>query len=184
MRELITILAAAVGTISALAQGTVNFNNRVTPVIDAPIYVQYLGSPELAGAGSLPNMSAQLYQINGPVFTPIGQATTFRAPTAANPLLAAYVNPISSMAVNGAAPGSAIQVMMRVWQGDNFDTALIGGQTAPVSVILGGDIAGAPTAVPGLLNGLQGFTIFIVPEPSTIALGLCGAAALLYRRRS
>jgi hypothetical protein len=47
---------------------------------------------------------------------------------------------------------------------------------------------GSPPSLPGATFGagagqISGFTLTPVPEPSTIALGLLGAAALLMRRR-
>lgn len=184
MKKLFFALAAMLVCSSALAQGTINFNNRVTGQVDAPIRLS-----ETVGFGSLSDTHAQLFQITGgpgaAVYTPIGQSTTFRAPTAANPLLAAYINPISSMVVDGVAAGTSISVVMRVWQGASYDAAAssgaLRGQTGPITISLGGDIPNQPPATAALLIGLQGLT---VPEPSTGALVLLGAAALLYRRRS
>jgi hypothetical protein len=180
MKKLLVTLTAVLVSVSTFAQGTVNFNNRVTGQIDAPVT-----RPDGSGAG--PSVNAQLFQVTGSgataTYTAIGQATTFRAGTVANPLLAAYVNPIASMAINGAAPGSSISVVLRAWEGASYDGALVYGQSNPITVALGGDIPNAPPQVPGNLTGLQGFTLTIVPEPSTIALGLLGATALLYRRR-
>jgi hypothetical protein len=41
-----------------------------------------------------------------------------------------------------------------------------------------------PASVPTTLVGLTGFSLVAVPEPTTLALGLLGAAALFLRRRS
>ena len=181
MKKLLVTFCALLVTASALAQGTINFNNRVTGQVDAPVL-----RPDGSGAG--PSATAQLFLVSGTgasrTYTPIGQTTTFREPTAANPLLAAYVVPISSMIVDNAAPGSQISVVMRIWEGANYDSAIWYGQSnngVPITITLGGDIPGAPTAVPANLIGLAGFTL--VPEPSTIALGILGAATLLFRRR-
>ena len=176
--KLLVAIGAVLVSASIFGQGTINFNNRVTGQIDAPVL-----RPDGSGPG--PSWTAQLFLVSGTVaartYTPIGQTTTFREPTAANPLLAAYVVPISSMTVDNAAPGSQIGVVLRVWEGANYDSAIWRGQSNPITVTLGGDIPGAPTAVPGNLIGLQGFAL--VPEPSIIALGMLGAAALLFRRR-
>lgn len=181
MKKIICILGVVLATTSAFAQGTIAFNNRITGQVDAPVYVS--GQFGITGIGTLPNVHTQLYEVTTPgpalIYTPIGQSTTFRAPTAANPLLAAYVNPISSMVVDGRAPGATINVVMRVWQGDSYETTVNRIDSNIISVTLGGDIPNQPPAPPGLLVGLT-----FIPEPSTVSLGLLGAAVLLYRRRA
>ncbi len=64
-------------------------------------------------------------------------------------------------------------------QGFVIDSRIVG---APVAVTLGGTPAGGgtPLGVPSA-NGFNNFSL--VPEPSTVVLGLLGAAALLLRRR-
>jgi hypothetical protein len=189
MKKLFVTLAAVLVSVSAFAQGTINFNNRVTPNIDAPVWAP--NGTGTTGAGSI-GATAQLFLVTGSgasaVYTPIGQSTTFRAATAANPLLNAYINPIQSMIVNGSAPGSTINVALRTWTGASFDAAKLGagawGESNVIPVTLGGEVVpGQPAATPGQLTGLTAFTMTAVPEPSTIALGILGAAALLYRRR-
>lgn len=178
MTKLLVTLTAVFAGLSTFAQGTINFNNRVTGQVDAPVL-----RPDGSGVG--PSATTQLFLVSGTgtarTYTPIGQTTTFREPTAANPRLSAYVVPISSMTVDNAAPGSQIQVVMRVWEGASYDSSLMRIQSnfgEPITVTLGGDIPGAPTAVPGNLIGLS-----FIPEPSTITLGILGAAALLFVRR-
>lgn len=187
MKLQILIVAAVVASASALAQGTVNFNNRITGQVDAPVWAW--GQTGTAGWGIYPDNHAQLFRVTGNVgsgmetYTPIGQATTFRAPTAANPLLAAYINPISSMIVDGVAASSQISVVMRVWLGASYDAASFKGQSPiAITITLGGDIPNQPPAPAALLIGLQGFEL--VPEPSIAALGILGVSALLFRRRN
>jgi hypothetical protein len=70
--------------------------------------------------------------------------------------------------------------------GASYETATqFIGESAPVNIAgLGGvnPTTGAIVPTPDL-SGLQSFNLRVVPEPSTIALGVLGAAALLYRRR-
>ena len=183
MKKLLVTLAAVLVSVSTFAQGTVNFNNRITGQVDAPVWAP--GGTGTVGAGSLGTVNAQLFRVTGATgaetYTAIGQVTTFRAPTAANPLLAAYINPIASMTVDGAAAGSSISVVLRAWQGASYDAASVKGQSGAITISLGGDIPNQPPATAALLTGLTAFEL--VPEPSTIALGILGAAALLYRRR-
>jgi hypothetical protein len=65
-------------------------------------------------------------------------------------------------------------------------TGYIGESAVGQNYTLGG--FGSPPSLPGATFGagagqISGFTLTPVPEPSTLALGLLGAAALLMRRR-
>jgi len=122
-----------------------------------------------------------LYLITGAAgsetFTPIPGTTTFRpAP------LDAFVNPIV-VAVPGVAAGTTgVRVQMRVWAfGGTWEAATVRGESNIITLgALGGIPAQGPPLVPPNLDGLESFGI---PEPSTLTLGLLGAAALLFRRR-
>jgi len=46
-----------------------------------------------------------------------------------------------------------------------------------------GGVGGPPAATTGDLIGLESFSLVTTPEPSTIALGVIGASAFLFRRR-
>jgi hypothetical protein len=172
MKKLLVTLAAVLVSVSTFGQGTLIFNNR-TGNVDAPVQRQNgLG----AGAG----VTAQLYLVGaGGTLTALTPSTTFRTTSAA---AAFYVNQ-QTVAIPGVAPGGSATVRMRAWEGASWDAAVVRGESNDVLVNgLGGVPAGggAPITDP-ILTGLQGFTL--VPEPSTMALGLLGAAALLYRRR-
>jgi len=174
MKKLLVTLAAVLVSVSSFAQGTVIFNNR-TQAGDAPIK-----RPDGTGAGA--GISAQLYLQTAPgVFTALTPATTFRTASAA---AAFFVNEINPFTVQGVLPGQSATFKVVAWEtsAGSYEAAVLKGESNPFTIAqLGGTPAGgAPIPTPSL-NGLQGFTM--IPEPSTIALGVLGAAALLYRRR-
>jgi hypothetical protein len=183
MKKLLVTLAAVLVSASTFGQGTVAMNTRTTGV-DAPVFLP--GGTIGAGAHTAP-VNAQLFLVSGGTRTAIaGSETTFRQSPAG--LAQAYVNAISSVAVNGIAGGSPATLVLRAWSGPSYDAAVAGNgeffgeSPQPITITLGG--AGSPPGLPANLTGLAGFTLQAVPEPSTLALGLLGAAALLYRRRS
>lgn len=85
--------------------------------------------------------------------------------------------------VLGVDPLASASVTFRAWKGAaTYDAALERGAVTWNQNI--GDNPAAPNApTPASLNIPSSVTIVAVPEPSTIALGLLGAAALLIRRR-
>jgi len=175
MKKLLVTLAAVLVSVSTFGQGTILFNNRITGQVDAPVQRQ-------DGTGAGAGVNAQLFLVSGATFTALTPATTFRSSSAA---AAFYVTqPATPVTVPGIGAGQQATIVMRAWEGpvgSSYDTALLKGESAPITISLGGvPNVGAP--IPdAVLTGLQGFTL--VPEPSTMALGLLGAAALLYRRR-
>jgi hypothetical protein len=176
MKKLLVTLAAVLVSASVLGQGTINFATRIAGIVDAPVF-----KPDgVTGAGAGTAANAQLFLVGaGGALTPLTPVTTFRA----TPAGAAqnYVIPVE-VTVPGVATGGSATVRLRAWEGASYDTASVFGQSADLVVNnLGGPVTGAPPATPANLAGLQGFTM--IPEPSTMALGLLGAAALLYRRR-
>lgn len=170
------IVAAAVGLVAvgALAQGQFNFGNRVTVAgIDAKVF-RPDGVTPLAGA----DYWAQAYVGTTPdSLAPVGSPVNFRTGAAAGYISSTIVT------VPGKPGGTQVWVEMRAWQaGANsyeaaVDGGLLFGKSDPVQLTL----AEAPNTPPDMV-GLKSFSL--VPEPSTMALGLLGAAALLLRRRS
>ncbi|MGV3772054.1 MAG: PEP-CTERM sorting domain-containing protein [Verrucomicrobiales bacterium] len=167
MKKALIALAATLVALSASAQGLVLFD---TLAVD----FQVRGPGNVApGSG----ITAQLFQVGaGGALTPLTPATTFLGtdvPEAAR----VYTVPVE-VAVPGVAPGVAANLVFRAYEGSSFETASVKGETAPFSVILGGGLLPAAN-----LDALTGQSLTLVPEPSTIALGVLGAAALLFRRR-
>ena len=172
MKRQLIALVTVLTSVAACGQGTVQFNNRLPALgIDARV---------LSGRGDLsdPAFKAQIYA--GPEGTPIGSlkpvsgTTTFRTGIAAG-----YLNPID-LAIPGIAPGARATLVVRVYNGPTYESSAIFGSSNPITITLGG--AGIPPGPGAPLIGLQSF-IIAPAEPSTIALGILGAAILLLRWR-
>jgi hypothetical protein len=169
MKKTIVALMALVGTtVATFGQAQVVLAN-LSGTVDAPI-----SRSDNANPG--PDARAQLYLADSN--TPVTPATTFLDFAG----FEKYLNQVT-LQVPGNT-GQAVNVRVRAWMttgpggGASYETALSRGESGVFSVTP----AVAPATPPDLV-GLTPFTITIVPEPSTIALGILGAAALLLRRR-
>lgn len=173
MKKLLIAIAAVLVTAASYGQGQINFNNRVnaaTPPVNAPVTF-----PSGAGAGTDTAMKTQLFLANGATRTAIGDIGSFRATPAA---ATAFMSQSITVVVPGIDVGGAATVVMRAWNGATYESSTAFGESQPITITLGGG-----TGVPADLTGLQAFTLTVVPEPTTLALGAIGAAALLLRRR-
>jgi len=185
MKKIIIVIACMLAGVSAYAQGTVNFNNRVpaaTPSpVDAPIF-DVGGTTRLSGTG----FYAQLYgAAAGGTLAAIGDALTFSTGRPGY-ILATGVD--TTRSIPGVTPGGNAQVQIRAWSasaGSTYEAALAAGGAVGSSDVLtlatGG--GGAPPGPPADLVGLKSFSLNVIPEPSTLALGILGAALLVIRRR-
>lgn len=85
--------------------------------------------------------------------------------------------------ITGFAPGATVTLQIRAWataSGNSWEAASIKGESVAFQFVLGS----GPPATPPNLTPLHGTAITLVPEPSSIALGLLGLGALaLIRRR-
>jgi hypothetical protein len=177
MKKLLFITALVAAAVGAQAQGTVNFNNHNTGAgIDQPVYD--IGNTTKI---SDPNIVAALF-LND---VQQGDAAPFRTGAAAG-----YwsISPDSTRTITGAAAGASVTLTVKAWdstKGSTYAAAVTAGgkygSSDPFTVQLGGQGPSGPPAVPADMIGFKSFSL--VPEPSTIALGALGAAALLLRRR-
>lgn len=146
------------------------------------------------GATSGAAYTAQLLLVSGNGdLVPLG-TTDFRTGAAGGYFLNA-----KSIAVPGVPAGSSATFRIRVWEtaAGSYDAAEIGffrGESNDVTV---GALGGTPPSGPAVptpfladpnnaldpTRNLQAFGLVMIPEPSTIALGVLGAAALMLRRR-
>jgi len=177
MKKLLAAITCALITISTYGQGTVNFANTAATLIKLPDGVtgatvgQY--TVELLYSATAPaNINAMSLGAN-----------TGIAPAPGRFLGGTYTTP------NTTAPGATAWFAVEAWQNSfaSYAAAVAGGgiygQSSIFSLATGG--AGSPASPATALTAPGGFTGFTmtVPEPSTIALGLLGGAALLFRRR-
>jgi hypothetical protein len=168
------IVAAAVGflAVGALAQGQFNFGNRVTIAgIDAKVFKPD-GVTPLSGA----DYWAQAYVGKTlDSLAPVGSPVNFRTGGAAG-----YIT--STIVTTPFPGGTQVFVEMRAWEAgaNSYEAAVAGGKLFGKSDPIQLTVAEAPNTPPDMV-GLKSFSL--VPEPSTMALGLLGAAALMLRRR-
>jgi hypothetical protein len=182
MKKLLVAVAAVLVSAATYAQGQLNFitvfgNPRT---VDAPVSRPGASAPG-QGTGAGAGITAQLFLLEGGVYTALTPPTTFRTTSAAASF---YVNdPGSPVTVPGHAPNTTAPIVLRAWDSSfaTYDLAeaqggMRGQSPGAANILLGGG-----TLPPTNPIGLQGFVM--VPEPSTIALGVIGGLALLLRRR-
>lgn len=178
MKRLLLVAACIVATVGALAQGTVNFANKVAAAgIDAPVL--NVDGTKLAGADYL----AQLYAgTTAGSLSAVGSAIPFK--------VNGYFSGGATV-IPGIAGGATAILQVRAWAaagGATYELALAAGGAAGMSAEFGvalGNPAAEPPTVPADLKGLVGFKLAggPIPEPTTIALGALAAGALLLFRR-
>jgi len=185
MKKIIAIACMLAGIAAYAADGTVNFNNRVTGSVDAPIfYIDTAGAAAVKADGA--GFMAQLYAGSSDAnLAAVGAALPFRAGAGAG-----YINPTgvdTARTIPGVTAGSVASVQVRAWKvadGATYELASAAGhvgQSQILHITTGG--AGDPPGLPANLVGLASFNIQAIPEPATLALGLLGAALLVIRRR-
>jgi len=169
MKKTLVAIAALMLTAAAYGQGSVNFNNHVSGEFDAPIFAPN-GTD---GAGTLGAM-VQLFIVNGTSLTAVGTPISFRGSSGA---LAKYFDG-GSLDLPGTTAGGNVTLAVRSWVGASYDTAGTKAQSLNFDVTnLGGGLLPASN-----LDNMKGFTL-VTPEPTTVALGVLGVAALFAARR-
>jgi len=196
MKKLATLFAMiVVGLGTALAQGTIDFRNSNTfplQVKDAAGNVTTVGSS--TGPLGPASVRVGLFIATTPV-TSILQMTmvglTTNSPSTL-PLFVGTFNGNSPFPVPGHPAAEVVSFAFAAWSITTGALTYQAALTAPTGYIgtsaIGQNYALGGAAPPAITFGtgpgqIQGFTLNPVPEPSTIALGLLGAAALFLRRR-
>lgn len=205
MKKLIAIAVLGLAAVTSWAQGTVDFRNGgVSFKTTANRYV-YFGAVG-PGAGTPTPGSADPNRVVGTQYVAglwyvkgadqganianarvVGRTFTFRQATTTDAnkgtwVIAAGASP--TFTFDDVAIGASATLQVRVWDGvkyADFAAAVAGGEfgaSLPFNYTV--PAAGAATDA-YYLDGLRAFAI--VPEPSTIALGILGAASLLFLRR-
>lgn len=184
MKKLYITGLLVIASISAFAQGTVNFNNNT---LAAGAGLVYLGNPASGGTPLVgTNYVAQLYAgaagATESSLTAVGAVGKFRVSTTTSP--GTWSGGTRTLGI--ASGDAALQV--RVWdvtKAPDYATAfaqangLFTGKSSVFAYSI--PAAGAPPDA-FFMKNFSG-VIVAVPEPSTILFGLLGASALLFRRR-
>jgi hypothetical protein len=168
-------VVTALWTASAMAVpvATINLNNYGTGA--SPIFVNQTGT--LAPMGStfvelLAGTTVVPDAVSGATLIPMSEDGMFFGGTGAVP---------------GLAPNATTTFTLRAWTGaagSTYDTALNRGETSWSQATGSWDSAAVPPSPPGGPDMQNGAVLILpIPEPSTIALGLLGGAALLFFRR-
>jgi hypothetical protein len=191
MKKTIAIVVAAIfmSGVSAFAQGTVFFANRLSAAIFAPVYASD-GTTALSGAG----FSAQLFAgSDATSLTAVGSPLPFRTGAGAGSWAGIDVT------VPTVAPGASAFLQVRAWDnaGGTYATyaaALAGGVGTGLSTVFRSDALGGgnpPGPSPNIVgttdptHSMGSFNVSgtVIPEPSVLALAGLGGLALLIRRR-
>jgi hypothetical protein len=193
MKKLLTSVALAlIGVQAAFSQGQVNFNNSVatfgTDGIDRFVYSDHVGGTRLSGTNYVAALywgtsadSLNNFAVRTLADTSLQSAVgAFRIPTSSS--IGTWVG--GARFFVGADVGTTVQLQVRVWDITRFatyaDALAQGGSTGhsdPFSFLIP-----ASTDTAGLaMKNLRAFGV--VPEPSTIALGVLGLGSLLLFRR-
>lgn len=176
-------LAMVLAATAAQGQGTVNFVNRVTGVLDAPVLVVY--GDETYPANS--HFFAQLYAAPlGGTLAPVGAPITFKD----MPEDGYWEGAVRT--IRGVAEGGTAQMKVVAWDigfGPSYEYALSYWAAQGLGRVGESEVftmsTGGGSEPPAPMVGLKSFTIVVpyIPEPCSTDLGLLGALALLTWRR-
>jgi hypothetical protein len=146
--------------------------------VNAPTWASDFFSPPFPPG---PDYYAELEMLSGPLLLPVaGSLTTFQSATLG---VGAdhYVVPVT-VQFPDFSPGTSVTLAMRGWHkhwGPTFPGESSDSRTSTFFTVVLGDQAN-PANLPSSFDGLF---IGIVPEPSTVVLGLVGSSLLFFLRR-
>jgi hypothetical protein len=183
MKKLLITAAAVLATLNMYAQGTVTLANSST----SPVYIDTVGGATKA--------SGSAYSV-GLYYAPDGVTDdtlfTLLAPTASMSAAPGIYSAGPRTAPTTAAGGFGM-FQVRVWSaasGATYEDAVLSGAgkagKSNIVRVDTGDPTSVPPGTPGSLaaSGLAPMAVTtIVPEPSTIGLGILGVGTLLLLRR-
>jgi len=184
MNKFAYLVAASALAVSAFGQGQINLNNRGLALVN-----DAAGAP-LTGTSFVAQVwyGASASTINKSFAPSPFRISTTTFPGSWNP--AAAGGPGSIGTLDGFAPGSTVTLQVAVWDssiaGVGAAQALAKAPGTGLSETFTYAIPTDPLAIPGGMENLKSFNLVggaVIPEPTTIALGALGAAALLWRRR-
>lgn len=181
MKSLLSVLLLTTAWLTALGQGTVNFQNRITGVVDAPVF-DTDGTTRLSGTGFRAALFAAPNGSPDSALAQVGDSVAFRTGAAAG-----YVDGSGGLTrtLPGVPEGGAARIQIRAWdatKGSTYAAAFAaGGKTGSSPVIT--VTTGGGLTPPQPLLGLSSFKLqissppIIVTAPSPVTTGLGGTAS-------
>jgi hypothetical protein len=144
----------AFGSGKAIAQGTLNFSNRIAGQIDER--VTGVDGANLDGPGYSVQLYAGLEGTAEANLAPVGPVLPFRTGVAAG-----LWSP-TSITLESVQPGAVARLQARAWDNDggsisSWESALVRGASAPFDAATGG--AGIPPSFPGDTSAIQAFSL-------------------------
>lgn len=206
MKKTIVLAALAAGilAVNSYGQGKVSFNlSSLSPIPFVTNGVTganlqgntwraqlFYGNSGTAGSTALAASYAPVWSaVSGTVSTPFAN---FLIPGVVNDNATKYTDP--AVVAGGATGYFQVRAWASVlgadwataygaWQASPADNAKLLGWSTVIKINAVADNNASPPPTPSSLAGLTSFGVFPVPEPSVLALGVLGLAALLWRRR-
>jgi len=167
--------------------GTVNFSNEAFV-----LFVDSLDEPlfDTDGTTILTDSSFTIGLYGG---VPGGSLALLATTALGSGTAPAYFNG-GSVDVDGVSAQQKAHIQIKAYNGSSFESSTVRGESSIFSVNTGGKLdMGSPAALPGNFfasndpdfgTGFVGFQVMnVVPEPSTVALGVIGGLGMLLRRR-
>jgi len=209
-KSLLTTIIGSALAVSAMAQGTINFDNYagdfLTPIygpnpanpsvsqtgqsaIGAPAGATVYGGSLLQGTRYEMDLFAGPNGTSDPNLLTLVTSGTFQTSADPSAFPAGLITTVTDVPIQGVGAGVNAVLQIRVWDtqtGTSYaNSASRGASSLFNSGALGGIGASGPVLPPDTANGLwTSFSLSAVPEPSTFALAGLGAAALvIFRRR-
>jgi hypothetical protein len=188
MNKFAYLVAASALVVSAFGQGSIDIGNRGLALVTSAAQPNGITGTSFvaqvwygASAGALTKNFAP---------SPFRVATT-SSPGTWNPAgVGGPGNAIQTL--DGFAAGSTVTLQVAVWDsavaGAGAASALAKAAGTGLSETFTYTIPTDPLAIPGGMGNMKTFALVaggapVIPEPTTVALGALGAAALLLRRR-
>jgi len=204
----LAILGIAAGVTASQGQGTVNFSNYFSSTAPTVNYAAtgvpagkanlqlggsfaaelawFDGTTASSAALSLVPGSITYFSFNGPLQNSTADGDYYNSGRTYGNGAGWFTGPGTLQlgnSLNGTGPaaapaGTVVTLQVFAFNNGSLAASTINGHSGLFNVTLGGGII-----APGTLAGAGGFTVASVPEPTTMALGGLGLAALLVARR-
>jgi hypothetical protein len=190
MKKALSILAALAFAGSAYAQGTITLSNADLPAPGGGTYNAVINLDPVTLGGGFPGAAYSVGLFLADSTTPLpGSVSSFFNGTGAQAEFNWIINPNPEVSVTGSAAGSSPSLFVGAWRtadgtfANAVATGASGRSAAFTAQPLGGPNPAGGPPFPTPPTTFQGFTITLVPEPTTMALGMLGLGALALRRR-